>query len=236
LCASSPILDGNYTGSLDSRLNFYRTNQQRIPSITGKVIPEAVFSKRHYFTTVYDRIKADIAPFNQEGVLDPIWVNSRGAIPRFDRGSIEIRLMDIQESPRADLAIQTLVIETIKALTEEKFVPLTELMQQPTDTLAVLLDETTRRGHFAEVRSAAYLSIFGLPKPATAGEVWRHIHEKLNSPGLKPWNQEINTILTAGTLAHRIMQSLSGDFSRAALITCYKSLARCLAENSLFIP
>ncbi|NJM24660.1 MAG: glutamate--cysteine ligase, partial [Bacteroidia bacterium] len=46
LCASSPVIDGKATGALDSRLTYYKTNQSRIPSITGKVIPEAVFSKR----------------------------------------------------------------------------------------------------------------------------------------------------------------------------------------------
>ena len=88
LCASSPILDGKSTGKLDTRLEFYKTNQSRIPSITGKVIPEGVFSKRNYLNTIYEKIKTDIAPHDPENILDPVWVNSRGAIPRFDRGSI----------------------------------------------------------------------------------------------------------------------------------------------------
>ena len=100
LCASSPILDGKLTGHLDTRLSYYKTNQAKIPSITGKVIPERIFSKRNYLQKVYDKIKTDIAPYDASCVLNPIWVNSRGAIPRFDRGSIEIRIMDIQECPR----------------------------------------------------------------------------------------------------------------------------------------
>jgi len=91
------MLDGALTGKLDTRLEYYKTNQSRIPSITGKVIPEAVFSKRNYLNTIYEKIKTDIAPFDTQNILNPIWVNSRGAIPRFDRGSIEIRVMDIQE-------------------------------------------------------------------------------------------------------------------------------------------
>ena len=108
LCASSPILEGKLTGMVDTRLKYYKTNQARIPSITGKVIPEAIFSKRNYLNTIYEKIKKDIAPFDPDNVLNPIWVNSRGAIPRFDRGSIEIRLMDIQECPTADMAIISL--------------------------------------------------------------------------------------------------------------------------------
>src|SRR5205085_672277 len=109
LCASSPILDGKPTGQLDTRLHYYRGNQAKIPSITGKVIPEPIYSSFAYKKSIYKKIEEDIGPFNTNEVLDPIWVSSRGAIPCFDRGSIEIRIMDIQECPSADLAIQTLV-------------------------------------------------------------------------------------------------------------------------------
>ena len=142
LCASSPILDGKLTGTLDTRLKFYKTNQSKIPSITGKVIPEAVFSKRNYLNTIYEKIKADIAPYDPNEELNAIWVNSRGAIPRFDRGSIEIRFMDIQECPAADLAAVTLVIETIKALSADFFISLESQMKWKTESLAQILDQT----------------------------------------------------------------------------------------------
>jgi glutamate---cysteine ligase / carboxylate-amine ligase len=38
-----------------------------------------------------------------DGVLNPLFLNSRGAIARFDRNAIEIRTIDIQECPAADL-------------------------------------------------------------------------------------------------------------------------------------
>ena len=133
LCASSPILDGKLTGSMDTRLKYYKTNQAKIPSITGKVIPEAVFSKRNYLNTIYEKIKTDIAPYDPNEELNAIWVNSRGAIPRFDRGSIEIRIMDIQECPAADIAALTLVIETIKAFTGNLFISLEAQMKWKTE-------------------------------------------------------------------------------------------------------
>src|SRR5690606_14473370 len=140
LCASTPILSGKFTGSYDTRLKYYKTNQSKIPSITGRVIPEALFSKRNYLLNIYDRIKADIAPHDPENVLNPIWVNSRGAIARFDRGSIEIRIMDNQECPAADMAIVTLVIETIKALVQGRFIDHEAQMKWKTEPLAHLLD------------------------------------------------------------------------------------------------
>ena len=174
LCASSPILDGKLTGMLDTRLKYYKTNQSKIPSITGKVIPEAVFSKRNYLNTIYEKIKADIAPYDPENELSPIWVNSRGAIPRFDRGSIEIRLMDIQECPKADLAVVTLVIETIKALTDNVFIGLDAQMKWKTETLAKIFDQTMIRAQDTILDDKEYLALFGLhAKSALAIELWK---------------------------------------------------------------
>ncbi len=42
MSASSPIVDGEITGLMDTRLEVYRRNAERIPSITGLIVPEAV--------------------------------------------------------------------------------------------------------------------------------------------------------------------------------------------------
>jgi carboxylate-amine ligase len=234
LCASSPILDGKQTGFLDTRLCYYKTNQQAIPSITGLVIPEAVFSRRMYATQIYDKIKADIAPHDVDNILDPIWVNSRGAIPRFDRGSIEIRVMDVQECPAADLAIQTLVIETIRAFTSEKFAPLEMQMEQRTEDLAKLLDDTVQRGGVATMGHEGYASLFGVAETASVSETWKSIYKALGGPRneeLNPWQQEIGTILEQGPLATRMLMALDGKTDRAAMAELYRTLADCLRDN-----
>ncbi|HOW19319.1 MAG TPA: glutamate-cysteine ligase family protein, partial [Phycisphaerae bacterium] len=105
LAASSPIIDGRLTGLLDSRLAFYRTNCRRIPSVTGCVIPEAVFTQRDYEEQILQRIYRDIAPHDPDETLRDEWVNARGAIARFCRNTIEIRVIDMQECPSADVAI-----------------------------------------------------------------------------------------------------------------------------------
>ena len=236
LCASSPILEGKATGMLDTRLNFYKSNQSRIPSITGKVIPEAIFSKRGYLNTIYEKIKTDLAPWDTEGILNPIWVNSRGAIPRFDRGSIEIRIMDIQECPSADLAITSLVIETIKALVAEKFEPLQDQMKHRTEVLAHILDETARIGQEAKIPAGEYLATFGISEPCTAREAWIHIRKRLLSlsPALTFWSPELDVILTEGTLSNRILRSLNGDFDLDKIIATYTRLAECLGTGKMF--
>ncbi len=238
LCASSPILDGKVTGSVDTRMNYYRTNQSRIPSITGKIVPEAVFSKRQYLNTIYEKIKTDLAPYDPENILNPIWVNSRGAIPRFDRGSIEIRIMDIQECPPADLAIQTLVIETIKALVSEQFCNLEQQMRAKTEILAGILDDTSELGQRAEIFSSEYPGAFGLDSPCTALSIWKHILSTLlesKNITLEKWEPELSVILNEGTLSDRIIRSMNGDNSMSSIKKTYRHLADCLAQNKMFL-
>lgn len=239
LCASSPVLDGKVTGMLDTRMNFYKTNQAKIPSITGRVIPEAVFSKRNYLNTIYERIKADIAPYDPEKVLNPIWVNSRGAIPRFDRGSIEIRIMDIQECPAADMAILYLVIETIKALVREKFIDFESQTKWKTDVLAQLLDKVSAKGRSVKIEDREYLGVFGMTSAeATVGDLWRHIVERLVRSGnvaVSTGRKELEIILNEGSLAERIVRAIGNDPSRERITAVYRQLCDCLGQNRMFL-
>jgi gamma-glutamyl:cysteine ligase YbdK (ATP-grasp superfamily) len=238
LCASSPILDGAFTGALDTRLKYYKSNQAKIPSITGKVIPEGVFSRRTYFNTIYEKIKQDISPYDTAEILDPIWVNSRGAIPRFDRGSIEIRVMDIQECPSADLAIVTLVIETVKALVEGKFISHDLQIRWRPELLADILDKTAEKAQDAVIDDREYLQVFGLnASSAKASEVWRHIAEQLigGNAALLKWKPEIDVILTQGSLAQRIVNSMGTQPSGEAMAAVYRKLCACLEQNKMFL-
>ncbi|MEP6736910.1 MAG: glutamate-cysteine ligase family protein [Chryseolinea sp.] len=240
LCASSPLLDGTITGLLDTRLKYYKTNQARIPSITGKVIPEAVFSKRNYLNTIYEKIKADIAPFDPDNELNPIWVNSRGAIPRFDRGSIEIRIMDIQECPKADLGIISIVIAVIKALAEGKFIDHETQMKWKTETLYQILDLTIEKGGDAVITNVEYLQLFQFPGTTTsAAGLWSHLllwNENQGDTTVVLFADALRTIISEGTLSKRILKSTNGDYSRECILRTYKLLAGCLANNQMFVP
>lgn len=239
LCASSPVLDGKLTGMLDTRLKYYRTNQAKIPSITGKVIPEAIFSKRNYLNNIYEKIKSDIAPYDPDAVLNPIWVNSRGAIPRFDRGSIEIRIMDIQECPAADMAILTLVIETIKSLVNQKFIDFESQMKWKTDFLAQILDKTSENAGDTVIDNREFLKVFGFTgESATAIELWRHITDRLMRAGntaISTGRRELDVVLSQGTLSQRIVNALGGNHSRENIAAIYRQLCDCLAQNKMFL-
>jgi len=238
LSASTPILDSRYTGTFDTRLKYYKMNQSRIPSITGRVIPEAVFSKRNYLQVIYDRIKADLAPYDSEGILNPIWVNSRGAIARFDRGSIEIRIMDCQESPAADIALVSLVIDLVKALVEGKFQEVEMLMRWKTDQLAAIYDRAVERGGETVINQPEYLSVFGINEStATIQEVWIHLLDRMMAiPGNHVHAQKavLDKLLKNGTLAQRIVKALDNNFSHANITRVYRQLCECLASGTLF--
>ncbi len=237
LCASSPIIGGKSTGLLDTRLQYYKTNQAKIPTITGSVIPEAVFSSNEYKRIIYDPIKMDIIPFDPEGMLDPVWVNSRGAISRFDRGSIEIRLMDVQECPAADLAIQTLVIETIKALVNEEFISIDDQMKWEAEPLAQILEAGVEKAEQAVINDKAYLKIFRLEAgTSTVGALWNHIlTQLLVTDDLKNRRHDLEIILNRGSLATRIVRSLNGDYSANSVVNIYRVLSNCLMRNRLFL-
>lgn len=237
LCASSPLLDSKLTGMFDTRLHYYKANQSKIPCITGLVIPEAVFSYDDYKRQIYSKIEKDILEFNRENILDPVWVNSRGAIARFDRGSIEIRIMDIQECPAADLAIVNTVVKLLKALVEEKFCSLNNQMKMDTQMLSGMLDQIAIHGGQTRIENSAYLTAFGLSSPVTAKALWKYLLSNIpaNTYYDKKSREIIHTVLDHGSLAERIIRSLNEDHSLENIKIIYRQLSKCLSENTMFI-
>ncbi len=238
LCASSPLLDGKLTGMLDTRLQYYKTNQSKLPIITGRIIPENLYSYDEYKNHVYLPIAEAIAPYDPETILDPIWVNSRGAMARFDRGSIEIRVMDIQECAAADMAIVSTVIEILKLFVDEKLISLSQQKQVDTEVLASIFDQAAATGFATQVKDLSYLNAFGMKTPTSIKELWIKLLEKI--PALTPYqkvNREvINTIISEGSLSERIIRALGADVSEKGIKRVYHQLSVCLKENKLFIP
>lgn len=235
IAASSPIADGQPAGLADTRIETYRHNADRIPSIAGQVIPEAVFSRRDYERDIFARIYRDIAPLDPDGILQHEWLNSRGGIARFDRGSIEIRLIDIQECPAADIAIVHLIMRVVDALTKNEWSSQAEQRTRETDALASLLLECTRLGEQAVIADPRYLAAFGIASDTTAdptaGQLWQSLADRL-IPHNDPHRPALDTIFTHGTLSTRILRSLA----HSDLPTTYRTLCNCLDHNDLFVP
>ncbi|PIB36254.1 glutamate--cysteine ligase [Reichenbachiella sp. 5M10] len=237
LSASSPILDGHFTGYQDKRMSYYKMNQHRIPSITGKVIPERAFSKREYGKLIYEKIAEDLVAYDTERLLDPVWVNSRGIIARFDRGSIEIRILDIQENPGADLAIIALIIHVLKLMTDGKLAPLHDLMAWEKEPLYDLLNEVIKKGQDTLIKDEAYLRMFGCTQsslPITA--LWQLLIDQVQAvypTEIAPWLPTLDKIMSQGTLSKRILSMVDGEYSQDNLRLLCRELSENLEENKM---
>lgn len=235
LSASTPVLDGKLTGFCDSRLETYRHNQQKMPIISGKVIPEAVFSKEEYHTQIFDKIRETIRPYDTENILDQHFLNSRGAIARFDRGAIEIRIIDIQECPAADVAILATVTAVLKKLVSECWSSTEVQTKWHEDTLADIFLKVVKEGENALIEDNAYLKMFGLdPEPMTAGEIWAFLLPEIREQISFPQYEVISQIIGLGSLSGRISRRLGKDPEPDKIKDVYRALAECLDKNRLF--
>lgn len=236
LSASSPIFEGKATGFLDSRMEVYKTNQKEIPEMTGKVIPEQVFSKETYYNTIFEPINKAITPFDKDNILDHHFLNSRGAIARFDRNAIEIRVIDLQECPKADLAIAALVIEVLKELVNETFVTLDIQKSFHENTLYPILNNIIKNAETSIIEDKAYLKALGFNKKTSSKIIWQFLFERVKNNLPIDYQESIQLIIAQGSLSTRILKSVESDFSTQNILKVYQRLAQCLKENKLFIP
>lgn len=239
LCASSPILSGRVTGFADARMEAYRHNADRIPSIAGGIIPERAFTRRAYREKILSPMYRDIAPFDPEEVLRDEWLNSRGAIARFSRGTIEIRVLDIQENPFADLALAALIISLLQRLAAEETCSYGEQKKREVGPLAEIFLACIREGEKAVIRDQSYLACLGVERkgPISAGEAWQEIAaSSAKELSADPdWARPIETVLKKGSLATRILAATGPEPSREKLREIYGELCGCLAEGRMFL-
>ncbi|MGD8321268.1 MAG: glutamate-cysteine ligase family protein, partial [Gemmatimonadota bacterium] len=219
LSAASPFLDGRHAGALDARLLAYRGNARRIPSVTGLVVPEPAFTREEYEREILGRIYADLEPFDPEGTLRYEWANARGAIARFDRGTIEIRVIDAQECPAADLAVVAAVSSLVRALAVGSLSQRDPADDPDTESLAALLEATSVHADRAEVASTPLLRVLGLgASPRLAGDVWRALLDRFPPEDSgSEWTDALENLLDRGPLARRLVEACGEDPDRAAL-------------------
>jgi gamma-glutamyl:cysteine ligase YbdK (ATP-grasp superfamily) len=238
LAASSPMVEGRSTGLLDTRMDVYRRNAARVPSVSGVVVPEAVFTRDAYERELLGRVYDDLAALDPEGVLRHEWVNARGAIARFDRGSIEIRVLDLQECPSADVAVAGAVVEVTRALVEERWSATGEQRSWEAPALAAILREAVAAGDQAVLRDPRYLRLFGFPGPAAcrASELWQHLIETVvrRAEGWREWEPALALYAAEGCLARRILRALGERPGREDVDRVYRTLCDGLERGALF--
>lgn len=238
IAAGSPFMESATTGLMDTRLEVYRHNSKKIPSMAGQVIPEPVFSEAQYRTQIFERIWNDLAPHDPEGILRDEWANSRGCIARFGRGSIEIRVIDVQECPRADLAVCGAVVSLVKHLALRPESAQAALRDWPVERLVPIFLACVRDADRAVIDDAEYVRIFGLTAArVSAADLWRHL---LAEGHLGPASQELRVILQHGCLARRMLRAVDAPHTGPVPADRLRSLAQrlcdCLAKGHQLIP
>lgn len=239
LAASSPLMDGERNGILDNRLVVYRGNCARIPSVTGEVVPEPMSSMGEYHERLLEPIYRDLTAHDPEGVLRNEWVNARGAIARFDRMAIEIRVLDVQETPLMDVAYAVLIVEVLKLMVAERWLDCEGMNSWRTGELGTLLKLTERQGEEAGIGDKRYLSGFGFAGGSTEIKgLWAHLMETVSARGSLDagTGQLLEHYLRHGTLATRIGRAVGLLPSRAKLTRVYEDLCEALAESAPFAP
>lgn len=237
LAASSPYKEGEHEGTLDTRLFVYAVNQERFPEIAGHLVPERIATEEDYRKTIlapaYNRIK----DLDSDGLIEPDWLNSRGAIARFDRGSIEIRIIDTQESPACDLALCAVIVSFLKKLAA---LDREELMR-----LALLRDPAERKKHFLDVARYGMDAPFGMPELSLAlgldlaksqpsmRDFWRAILTQ-DVEGSNFAQAFLKGTVEQGPLAERMLRLYGPTPSREQLKDLTQALAHCLASGSRF--
>jgi len=239
LAASSPIVEGRLTGILDNRLEYYRHNCARIPLVTGQVIPEPIFTTGDYRSQVLEPILDAVAEHDPDEVLEPEWVNARGAIARLERESIEIRVLDVQEHAAADIAIIALTVALLRGLTEERWT--SSALQRSFDTtrLEALFLQCLREGSSAQISDGEYLAALGVEVTEIAAHrLWERLVDTSVASGLldgrSEWARALEIITTQGTLAERIVRATGPNPARELVVEVYQQLSGCLLDGRPF--
>ncbi len=235
IAASSPVVEGKLTGQLDSRLEVYRMNSAKIPLVAGRVIPEPVYTQAAYDEEIFQPLYRSIAPHDPDGVLQEEFLNARGAIARFSRGAIEIRVLDVQECCQADVAIAEIVVAVLKTLVSQKWTTTPEQQTTNIDRLEPIFLSTIINADQAIICDARYLRQFGIvAESLSAGELWTHLLEQHANEMSPASLQVLKQITRQGCLARRITQALGEKPGQDQLHKIYQQLCTSLASGQIY--
>jgi len=171
-------------------------------------------------------------------VLQHEWVNARGCIARFDRMALEIRLIDIQEHPAADIAVAAAVVAAVRGLVEERHCDTASQRTWDERELAAMLNAAIEDADEAVIDNAAFVQSFGYPERGRARQrdLWQHLIETqlAASPGYDAWRPCLALYVEQGSLARRIADAAGVAPTRERLLQVYRRLADCLSQGESF--
>jgi gamma-glutamyl:cysteine ligase YbdK (ATP-grasp superfamily) len=233
LAASTPILSGKPTGLVDSRLSYYAVNQQKIPAISGLLIPEFISSEAEYQEKILQPMYKAISPYDPDKLLQYEWLNSRAAIAKFEYGALEIRIVDSQENVNSDFAIAQFVCAILKSWHEASSYHLENACS--VTALKEVYDQAIHYGLQVSVDNSELMQQWQLPKRTKhIRDILALLIERVSSNLSVESQIALENILSQGNLSERISRSLNKDYSKENLKRTYQQLANCLITNQQF--
>jgi gamma-glutamyl:cysteine ligase YbdK (ATP-grasp superfamily) len=228
ISASSPIYEGKNGSDIDNRLQFYKVNQKEIPSISGDIIPEYVFSLGQYKRDVIERYSQDLANAGADKtLLHREWVNSRGVIFRFDRCALEVRVIDEQECIKSDVALSCFVRAALRGLNASNV----ELLSH--DVLVKDFNNIIRCGLNAEVLN---------PRGKTARQVcqiYLRIAMEHATEDEKKYLWLVKKRIEEGSLSEliheRVLRRAQKTSLDQSIMDVYSTLIKCLMDNQPYL-
>jgi glutathione synthase/RimK-type ligase-like ATP-grasp enzyme/gamma-glutamyl:cysteine ligase YbdK (ATP-grasp superfamily) len=238
LAASSPMYDGDLQPAVDGRLAWILEHQARIPESCGELVPEYVEGFGDYRKRILAPMYRALDRLPDTGAIRHEFFNTRGAILRFARRAMEIRVLDTQECVKMDVAVAAFVRSSLKHLTQRVAAGRVELPDH-----AVLVEDfraCIADGSAARVR-APHLDVErdadGL---ADARDVLRHLLSCARRTVRKdeaPYLDLAARMVETGTLSERIRAELApvadadDDTFTEAARRIYIELIDCLEAN-----
>jgi glutathione synthase/RimK-type ligase-like ATP-grasp enzyme/gamma-glutamyl:cysteine ligase YbdK (ATP-grasp superfamily) len=234
IAASSPVYDGRLQPSADSRLAWIMQHQSRIPATCGRIVPEFVDSYSAYRREILQPMYASLDAFPHSEPIRHEFLNSRGAVLRFARKALELRVLDTQECVRMDVAIAAFARAALRALTTDV---LHGTISIPSHHVLVADFEACIRDGSRATVMAPHLAPGAEGMPVSA--VLRSLLERAAAvieEDEASYLGLIEDIVANGTLSERIRARLepfpdSTDDFRRALREVYSELADCLERN-----
>jgi glutathione synthase/RimK-type ligase-like ATP-grasp enzyme/gamma-glutamyl:cysteine ligase YbdK (ATP-grasp superfamily) len=238
LAASSPMYDGELQPAADGRLAWILEHQARIPESCGELVPEYVEGFGDYRKRILAPMYRALDRLPDTGAIRHEFFNTRGAIIRFARRAMEIRVLDTQECVKMDVAVAAFVRSALKHLTQRVAANRVELPDH-----AVLVEDfraCIRDGSAARVR-APHLDVErGADGLADAKEVLRYLllgARRCVRKDEAPYLDLAARMIETGTLSERIRAELAPvadaddeTFTEAAR-RIYIELIDCLEAN-----
>ncbi|CAN5662221.1 hypothetical protein BH23GEM9_BH23GEM9_24080 [soil metagenome] len=247
LAASSPVHDGRLQPHTDARLAWILQHQSCIPETCGRLVPEYTNSFSAYRRDILQPMYRALDDFPHSEAIRHEFLNSRGAVLRFARRALELRVLDTQECVRMDVAIAVFARAALRQLTAD--VLARRIILPPHHVLITDFEACVRDGSGATVR-APHLRRYGDGGDGGDGGMgdWgdvgvRGVLKALLERSRGQVSSDdagyltlVDDIIRQGTLSERIRRRLephtsSDDALRTELRRVYTELAECLVSN-----